>query len=197
MSNFDISISVSWQGRLRRRTFWCTFLMFVVIGLVGDSMLEDAEGAAAVLSLLLLPFELSLIVRRSQDAGLRDEIKCLLVGAHILLAILGIVLDEDAYTDSSVGTLVMLVSLGYVGGLIAFLSKDSVPGTNKWGPNPKEGQVPRWCKPVPGGRLNRYVPHAPARARMLWGMCVLAAEGGVSYHELPQREILFLHTIQP
>ena len=112
--------------------------MLGAIGLVGGCMLEDAEGAAAVLSLLLLPFELSLIVRRSQDAGLRDEIKYLLVGACILIVILGIVLDEDAYTDSSVGTLVMLVSLGYVGGLIAFLSKDSVPGTNKWGPNPKE-----------------------------------------------------------
>lgn len=141
MSNFNISISVSWQGRLRRRTFWCTFLMIVVINLVGGSILEDAKGAAAVLSLLLLPFELSLIVRRSQDAGLRDEIKYFLVGAHILLAILGIVLDEDAYTGS-MGMFVLLVSLGYIGGLIAFLSKDSVPGTNKWGPNPKEAGAP-------------------------------------------------------
>ena len=131
MSNFDISISVSWQGRLRRRTFWCTFLMLGAIDLVGGSMLEDAEGAAAVLSLLLLPFELSLIVRRSQDAGLRDEIKYLLVGAHVMCSILGMVLGEEE-------VVVGVVALIYVVALIAFLSKDSVPGTNKWGPNPKE-----------------------------------------------------------
>ena len=137
MSNLDISISVSWQGRLRRKTFWCTFLMLSAIELVGGALLEGAEGACAVLSLVLLPFELSLIVRRAQDAGLDDKFKHLLAGAYALISILSMVLgdDFDDFLDDNMA--VALFCLVYLGVFIVVLSKDSVPGSNKWGPNPK------------------------------------------------------------
>ena len=101
------------------------------------SMMSVEEEFASVLSLLILPFELSLIVRRAQDAGLKDELKYFLVGADILLAILGLILGEDDIELQGV------LVLAFVGTLIVFMSKDSIPGVNQWGPNPKEENAGR------------------------------------------------------
>lgn len=170
MSNLDISISVSWQGRLRRKTFWCTFLMFSAIGLVGGVLLEGSEGACAVLSLVLLPFELSLIVRRAQDAGLDDKFKHLLVGAYALISILSMVLDDEFFEDNMAVALFFLV---YLGVFIVVLSKDSVPGSNKWGPNPKaadaagvqarSGGAPKQVCPTCSGSGKNAVGHVCPR----------------------------------
>ena len=135
MSNLDISISVSWQGRLRRKVFWCTFLILEGIQLV-FSMMSVEEEFASVLSLLILPFELSLIVRRAQDAGLKDELKYFLVGADIILTVLDLLSGED---EIVVGVL----SLAFLVTLIVLMSKDSIPGVNQWGPNPKEENAGR------------------------------------------------------
>ena len=151
MSNLDISISVSWQGRLRRKVFWCTFLMFGGILLALSGVMDGVEEISPVLGLLFLPFELSLIVRRAQDAGLKNELKYFLVGADILLAILGLLWGEDDGERQGVLSLAFLIVL------IVLMSKDSVPGANQWGPNPKEEAAGR-AQVNSGGTPKRVCP---------------------------------------
>lgn len=103
---------VGFSGRARRKEYWMFVLISAIIAIV-IAILESLIGMPAVLSTLyslviFLP-SLAVTVRRLHDVGKS--------GWWILISLIPII-----------GAIILLV----------FTCLDSQPGTNKWGPNPKE-----------------------------------------------------------
>ncbi|MEZ5490633.1 MAG: DUF805 domain-containing protein [Gammaproteobacteria bacterium] len=111
---------VGFQGRARRKEYWYYFLFYVIFNFVAlfvDYIAGtiDAEGGVGLFSTvyvlgLLLP-SLAVLVRRLHDTDRS--------GWWVLINLIPLV-----------GVIVTLV----------FTVQDSTPGTNRFGPNPKEQQ---------------------------------------------------------
>jgi uncharacterized membrane protein YhaH (DUF805 family) len=104
------------SGRARRTEYWMFFLVNLVVVVV-LSILEALVGGPGILSALyglalLLP-SIGVTVRRLHDTSR--------TGWWILVGLIPFI-----------GFIVLLV----------FMVLDSQPGSNQWGPNPKEGAAP-------------------------------------------------------
>ena len=142
MNYFDFSIHQN--GRLRRSVFWRSMVLLTVLSVVMDLYAtehitnhENYIRFSIIVYVIFLPFELSLIARRFQDAGYSVELKRTFMGLSIVLGFLGAIVDFEAEDTEWLG----LLSIGYFVALIICGSKDSQPGSNMWGDNPKGVQL--------------------------------------------------------
>ena len=111
-------LRIQFSGRLRRNRFWPTYIALCVISIVlgllvslaGDSSIAPVLAALVVLaSLYLTLVGLGLCIRRLHDTGRS--------GWWLLIALV-----------PYIGVIILIV----------FYCLDSKPGSNQWGPNPKE-----------------------------------------------------------
>ena len=110
------------KGRARRKEYWFYILFYMIIlvvlsicdGIIGTTMQGAGFGILTLLYVLavLLP-TLAVTVRRLHDTS-----------------------------HSGWWFFIQLVPIVGFFILLYFLVSDSTPGTNAWGPNPKEGEVP-------------------------------------------------------
>jgi uncharacterized membrane protein YhaH (DUF805 family) len=112
---------VNFQGRARRKAYWM-FVLFNIIALVILSLIEGALGLSGqngygiltgLYSLAIILPLIALAVRRLHDTGRS--------GWWILIGLVPLI-----------GPIVLIV----------FYVTDSQPGTNQYGPNPKESAPP-------------------------------------------------------
>ena len=112
---------VNFQGRARRKAYWM-FVLFNIIALVILSLIEGALGLSGqngygiltgLYSLAIILPLIALAVRRLHDTGRS--------GWWILIGLVPLI-----------GPIVLIV----------FYVTDSQPGTNEYGPNPKESAPP-------------------------------------------------------
>lgn len=138
-----IDLSIHHKGRLSRGVFWRTFVLLFVTNIVIDTIEIEGitdQGAYMVIlfivnALFCLPY-LSLIARRFQDTAFPTELKhafmCLFV---LLIGLCCVDWKEDTPDDIPewLGGYFFL----YFVALIICCSRDSQPGSNMWGDNPK------------------------------------------------------------
>ena len=112
---------VNFQGRARRKAYWM-FVLFNIIALVILSLIEGALGLSGqngygiltgLYSLAIILPLIALAVRRLHDTGRS--------GWWLLIGLVPLI-----------GPIVLIV----------FYVTDSQPGTNEYGPNPKESAPP-------------------------------------------------------
>jgi uncharacterized membrane protein YhaH (DUF805 family) len=144
------------SGRSRRKEFWMFALINTLIGLVlsivGNVLKEGSATTALFFFRLPLIYSVAVIipyyavqVRRLHDTGrsgwwiLSYLAPCAVLGI-VLLGIIGSSAGESSYMFEShlveLAVLIVSVLVGFVI-CIVFMAQDSVPGTNKYGPNPK------------------------------------------------------------
>lgn len=102
---------VDFAGRARRKEYWMFVLFNMIVSIVAgaiDGALGTGQIISAIYSLAVLLPGLAVAIRRLHDIGKS--------GWNCLWALLPIV-----------GTILIIV----------WMCKDSQPGDNKWGPNPK------------------------------------------------------------
>lgn len=106
-------------GRARRKEFWMFFLFsMLIMGALSyiERMVRDSAGViSGIYSLAVILPSLSVSVRRLHDTGRS--------GWWLLIPILPLI-----------GFIVLIV----------FFCQDSLPGANRYGPNPKEGELDRF-----------------------------------------------------
>jgi len=112
---------VNFQGRARRKAFW----MFVLFNLIAIFALNFVEGAIGL--------------RGEGDYGILSGLYSLAV----LLPALGLAVRRLHDTGRS-GWWILIGLVPLIGGIIllVFYVLDSQPGTNQYGPNPKESAPP-------------------------------------------------------
>lgn len=112
---------VNFQGRARRKAYWM-FALFNIIAIIALGVIEGAIGLSGqsgygiltgLYSLAIILPGLAVAVRRLHDTGRS--------GWWILIGLVPLV-----------GPIVLLV----------FFVQDSQPGSNQYGPNPKESAAP-------------------------------------------------------
>ncbi len=104
------------EGRARRKEYWMFVLISFLISLVLavlESSADIGDMLTNIYSLAILVPTLAVGVRRLHDVGKSGW--WLLIG---LIPLIGLII------------------------LIVLFARDSVPGSNKYGPNPKEGATP-------------------------------------------------------
>ncbi len=111
-------LRIQFAGRLRRNRFWpayivmcvISFVLGLLVGLAGDSSIAPVLAALVSLAGLYLTLVgLGLAARRLHDTGRS--------GWWLLIGLV-----------PYIGTIILIV----------FFCLDSKPGSNQWGPNPKE-----------------------------------------------------------
>ena len=133
-----IDLSIHHKGRLSRGVFWRTFVLLFVANIVIDTIeiegVTDQGAYIIVDALFCLPY-LSLIARRFQDTAFPTELKHAFMCLFVLL--IGLCsLNWVDVPDSLPDWLGWFFFLYFVA-LIICCSKDSQPGSNMWGDNPK------------------------------------------------------------
>lgn len=146
----------NFKGRARRSEFWWFTVANIIISIVLN-ILAMALGSiggiiAGIYSLAVLVPGMAVGVRRLHDIG---KSGWWLAGFYILVAVVyGYMFSTGLMNLSSLSNPMATPDVSAVGspmlgilGLIMFIAaiillvwffKDSQPGTNKWGPNPKE-----------------------------------------------------------
>ncbi len=148
----------TFSGRARRSEFWYFFLLnFIICFVLG--FIPFLSWVSGLWSLaVLIPF-LAVTVRRFHDTGksgwyyLVPLIPALAYGGYLVYYVMETVKEVGVYdmdaiaqhiTDHPSGILAIVVlGLLYIITMIiwiVWMAKDSQPGENKWGPNPKEIQ---------------------------------------------------------
>ena len=148
----------TFSGRARRSEFWYFFLLNVIICFV-LGFIPVLSWVSGLWSLaILIPF-LAVTVRRFHDTGksgwyyLVPLIPALAYTGYLVYYVMKTVKEVGVYdmdaiarhiTDHPSGILAIVV-LGLLTIIttiiwIVWMAKDSQPGENKWGPNPKEIQ---------------------------------------------------------
>ena len=108
-------LRIRFSGRLRRNRFWPTYIVLWVLSCVFNALIAQAGDSAIIILLItLLSLYLSLVglglcIRRLHDTGRS--------GWWVLIAFVPFI-----------GILALFI----------FFCLDSKPGSNQWGPNPKE-----------------------------------------------------------
>ncbi|MBQ2187578.1 MAG: DUF805 domain-containing protein [Bacteroidales bacterium] len=127
------------SGRARRSEYWYFYLFNFIVAIVLSIFTitnKDLKILSDIWSLIILFPSLALTVRRLHDIGKS--------GWYVLLFMLVIILcgflmfmagDNDLMVVAAIEILLMLASIIV---FIVWMCKDSQPGENKWGPNPKE-----------------------------------------------------------
>ena len=139
----------TFSGRARRSEFWYFYLFYVLVG-SGLSFLSIWIPVAKYLYILFglgvfLPYT-AVTVRRLHDMGKSGWFLLVFMVVSFLISLL-MFLVKDIITptngDNSMTVLIVysisiFIILALAIWLIVWLCRDSQPGENKWGPNPKE-----------------------------------------------------------
>ena len=148
----------TFSGRARRSEFWYFFLLNFVVGIV-LSKIPSLSFLSFIWSLgVLIPY-LAVTVRRFHDIGksgwylLVPVIPALAYTGYLVYYVIKVMKETgDSFYDidaisqhimNNPSGIIAIVLLGLLF-LVAFIvwivwmAKDSQPGENKWGPNPKE-----------------------------------------------------------
>lgn len=157
----------TFSGRSQRMEYWMFLLFNIIFGIVArvlDSLLglnwteRSSSGVIALLfNLAMFVPSIAVTVRRFHDIGKSGWTYVwfilggmLAVGVYFVYLIKLVLaaglsaedIDASVFMMFITPTLVLLLALFIVGGwMIYYMAKDSQPGTNKWGPNPKEPEV--------------------------------------------------------
>ena len=148
----------TFSGRARRSEFWYFFLLNALVVLV-LSLIPFLSFLSFIWALgIIIPF-LAVTVRRFHDIGksgwyyLIPAIPALAYVGYIFYFVFMAIRDMgDSYTEqgalyeyitSNTSALTTMAILGLVAFVtwiiwIVWMAKDSEPGENQWGPNPKE-----------------------------------------------------------
>ena len=139
----------TFSGRARRSEFWYFYLFYILIAF-GLSFLSILIPIAKYLYILFglgvfLPYT-AVTVRRLHDIGKSGWFLLIFMVVIFLISMLMfLIIDIIAPTNESssmtvfiVYSLFVFIVLALAIWLIVWLCKDSQPGENKWGPNPKE-----------------------------------------------------------
>ena len=111
-------LRIQFSGRLRRNRFWPTYIALCVISIV-----------------------LGLLVSLAGDSSIAPVLAALVGLASLYLTLVGLGLAARRLHDTGRSGWWLLIALvPYIGViiLIVFCCLDSKPGSNQWGPNPKE-----------------------------------------------------------
>ncbi|MBR5777833.1 MAG: DUF805 domain-containing protein [Bacteroidales bacterium] len=128
--------STDYKGRTRRRDFWCFWAFYHSINYIFSEIPYKGTPILIVWSIviaILFPYFLAACVRRLHDVG-KSGWWYLIVVIPALAAIICSLISVSKFI---IITSLAVFILGYIWLLILTL-KDSQPGTNKWGDNPKE-----------------------------------------------------------
>ena len=156
----------TFTGRSQRKEYWMFvlfYLIFYIAAIILDSVtgLTSSPGKSGIItslfSLAMLVPSLAVTVRRFHDIGksgwwvVAFMIAYIIIGAAVFISILSAVLGMGLSADDidtatamqAVKPMLWAFLLMFVVGIVQlyFLVKDSQPGANKWGPNPKEPEV--------------------------------------------------------
>lgn len=151
----------TFSGRARRSEFWYFFLFNFLVSLV-LSLIPFLSILSSLWALAVLIPTLAVTVRRFHDIGksgwtfLYFLIPGLLYVGYLMYFIFTVAfpyikdgsLDTELMTELLSNNVTSLVIIGVLGLIaiitwivwIVLMARDSQPGENKWGPNPKELQ---------------------------------------------------------
>ncbi len=120
----------TFSGRARRKEYWMFFLFYVIFNII----------------LSILDGVLGLKGHGQYNVGVLNSI----YGLVLLIPSLAIAVRRLHDTDRS-GWWLLIILVPIVGAIvfIVFLCLDSTPGSNKYGPNPKENTPPTPGIPIP------------------------------------------------
>ena len=137
------------SGRARRSEFWYFYLFYILVAF-GLSFLSIRIPVAKYLYILFglgvfLPYT-AVTVRRLHDIGKSGWILLIFMVVIFLISMLMFLLidiiaptiEGSSMTVFIVYSIFVLIVLALAIWLIVWLCRDSQPGENKWGPNPKE-----------------------------------------------------------
>lgn len=131
---YSRSVGFSFKGRARRREFWWNFLFWTLVACACSLICIIAE----TLIYIILGYQASDIV--ASFGGVVQSV----VGVGIYIGILLPIYVRRFHDIGKSGWVYLIclagVPLCFIGGiaLIIFLCKDSMPGDNRYGSNPKE-----------------------------------------------------------
>ena len=139
----------TFSGRARRSEFWYFYLFYILVAF-GLSFLSIRIPVAKYLYILFglgvfLPYT-AVTVRRLHDIGKSGWILLIFMVVIFLISMLMFLLidiiaptiEGSSMTVFIVYSIFVLIVLALAIWLIVWLCRDSQPGENKWGPNPKE-----------------------------------------------------------
>lgn len=137
------------SGRARRSEFWYFYLFYILVAF-GLSFLSIRIPVAKYLYILFglgvfLPYT-AVTVRRLHDIGKSGWILLIFMVVIFLISMLMFLIidiiaptiEGSSMTVFIVYSIFVLIVLALAIWLIVWLCRDSQPGENKWGPNPKE-----------------------------------------------------------
>jgi len=141
----------TFSGRARRSEFWYFYLFYILVA-SGLSFLSLMIPIAKYLYILFglgvfLPYT-AVTVRRLHDIGKSGWILLIFMVATLLISMMVFLFidiivptnEGSSMTVFIVHSLFVFIVFALAIWLIVCLCKDSQPGENKWGPNPKEVQ---------------------------------------------------------
>ena len=141
----------TFSGRARRSEFWYFYLFYILVA-SGLSFLSLMIPIAKYLYILFglgvfLP-NTAVTVRRLHDIGKSGWILLIFMVATLLISMMVFLFidiivptnEGSSMTVFIVHSLFVFIVFALAIWLIVCLCKDSQPGENKWGPNPKEVQ---------------------------------------------------------
>ena len=141
----------TFSGRARRSEFWYFYLFYILVAF-GLSFLSIRIPIAKYLYILFglgvfLPYT-AVTVRRLHDIGKSGWILLIFMVATLLISMMVFLFidiivptnEGSSMTVFIVHSLFVFIVFALAIWLIVCLCKDSQPGENKWGPNPKEVQ---------------------------------------------------------
>ena len=139
----------TFSGRARRSEFWYFYLFYILVAF-GLTFLSIRIPVAKYLYILFglgvfLPYT-AVTVRRLHDIGKSGWILLIFMVVIFLISMLMFLLidiiaptiEGSSMTVFIVYSIFVLIVLALAIWLIVWLCRDSQPGENKWGPNPKE-----------------------------------------------------------
>ena len=136
----------TFSGRARRSEYWY-FVLFNVLFMLGFALIARVFPEAKFLTYLYLVYSLAIVipslavgVRRLHDIGKRGWNMFILLIVALLNSSITVLGKSSLKIGSGVLLILSIIALALTVLIVVWLCKDSQPGENKWGPNPKEVQ---------------------------------------------------------
>ena len=136
----------TFSGRARRSEYWY-FVLFNVLFMLGFALIARVFPEAKFLTYLYLVYSLAIVipslavgVRRLHDIGKRGWNMFILLIVALLNSSITVLGKSSLKIGSGVLLILAIIALALTVLFVVWLCKDSQPGENKWGPNPKEVQ---------------------------------------------------------
>ena len=151
---YAIKNYANFKGRARRKEYWMFTLFNILFGIaamildriLGDTFKIPTTGVATNYGFVYLVYALfvfipglAVLVRRLHDIGKSGKLLIWVFLSFIVLAVVSGFLGRSSGENLAPLLLILLMFavLGITIWLLVLACTDSVPGPNKWGPNPK------------------------------------------------------------